>query len=281
VHSNIVNAIDPCTVVTPPPTQTPALAAAGTQAAAAQPQRQARGKVVPANSSNLSSQREGSEELPVVINFLRRVRALQDKKREISPLNLKTFSGGVGPDEEITLGFNLTTLEQVFPAGVTPPPRSAPLQMTQPRLRENAPLTGPEGMPVHTIDIPLFSDLRRHQMGVGLADAFEQETDVSGILVPKPLFLTRPLWGVADAAPFLHDGRALSLDAAILAHGSNGSEAQKLIQDLNPVQRASIVQFLLTLRLAHDPRYGFDKNLTFIETNEPLPGTTGPLQLQP
>lgn len=114
------------------------------------------------------------------------------------------------------------------------------------------------------IQVPLFSDLKRHDMGEGLADKFDQPTDVDAITVARRDFLTRPLWGVADTGPWLHDGRARTLRDAILMHESLGSEANPAIEQFETLScddQAAIVEFLLTLRLSIDCRYEpcFDK----------------------
>jgi hypothetical protein len=117
------------------------------------------------------------------------------------------------------------------------------LPMSYPRLPENM-----DG----SIDVPLFSDIRRHRMGEALQDVADQGTDAGGIMVPADQFLTRPLWGVADTGPWLHDGRALTLEEAILLHESTGSEANPAIEDfraLSESDRAAVITFLLTLRL--------------------------------
>jgi len=109
------------------------------------------------------------------------------------------------------------------------------------------------------IQVPLFSDLKRHDMGEGLADAFDQPTDVDAIAVTRREFLTRPLWGLADTGPWLHDGRARTLRDAILMHASLGSEANPAIDQFKALScddQAAIVEFLLTLRLPVDCRYG-------------------------
>jgi CxxC motif-containing protein (DUF1111 family) len=79
--------------------------------------------------------------------------------------------------------------------------------------------------------------------------------------VPEDEFLTRPLRGVGDTGPWLHDGRAQSLEEAILLHRSEGSEANDVIDAFTKLPRCdqdAIIKFLLTLRLPLDPRYDFD-----------------------
>ncbi len=108
------------------------------------------------------------------------------------------------------------------------------------------------------INVPLFSDLKRHDMGEGLADKFDQGTDVASISVTRREFLTRPLWGVGDTGPWLHDGRARTIRDAILLHESLGSEANPVIdafKSLSCDDQAAIVEFLLSLRLPIDCRY--------------------------
>jgi hypothetical protein len=148
--------------------------------------------------------------------------------------------------------FNLTTLK---PANRLPnsPPEPRALSETQPRLLASG----------RSIEVPLFSDLRRHKMGKGLAEraGFRQPTDVASLVVPEDEFLTRPLWGVGDTGPWLHDGRAQSLEEAILLHRSEGSEANDVIDAFTNLTRDdqdAIIKFLLTLRLPLDPRYDFD-----------------------
>ena len=59
---------------------------------------------------------------------------------------------------------------------------------------------------------------------------------------------TPPLWGVADSAPYFHDGGSPTLEAAILRHQGDAEEVtagyNRLIQD----DRASLIAFLRTLK---------------------------------
>jgi hypothetical protein len=104
-----------------------------------------------------------------------------------------------------------------------------------------------------TVEVPLYSDLKRHVMGDNLAESFPQQTD-GGIdhQVPGNQFLTRPLWGVADTAPWMHDGRALTLTEAIVMHEGPGSEANasvKKFKALSDNDRLALRTFLSSLRL--------------------------------
>ena len=93
-------------------------------------------------------------------------------------------------------------------------------------------------------DIPvnLYSDLKRHDMGPALA---EPRPTVQGI--PGDQFLTRSLWGVADTAPYLHDGRAPTLDDAILLHGGEAQRARDAFARMSLDEKAALRIFLLSL----------------------------------
>jgi CxxC motif-containing protein (DUF1111 family) len=89
-------------------------------------------------------------------------------------------------------------------------------------------------------------------MGASLADTVDQPADAQSISIVRDEFLTRPLWGVADSGPWLHDGRATTLREAILLHEGEGSEANDSIQkyrQLSPEDQAAVVEFLRSLRV--------------------------------
>jgi hypothetical protein len=88
--------------------------------------------------------------------------------------------------------------------------------------------------------IGLFSDLRRHAMGAALAD--RNDTGVA-----RDQFQTRALWGLAETGPWLHDGRATTLDAAILAHGGEAQAARDAYAALPDADRADLRVFLVSL----------------------------------
>jgi CxxC motif-containing protein (DUF1111 family) len=66
---------------------------------------------------------------------------------------------------------------------------------------------------------------------------------------PKTLrqWRTPPLWGVAESAPYLHDGRAATLDDAILAHGGEAALARNRFEGLAAEHRAQLLGYLETL----------------------------------
>jgi hypothetical protein len=103
-----------------------------------------------------------------------------------------------------------------------------------------------------TVVVELWSDLKRHDMGNSLADAH----DTFGHAVAARLFMTRPLWGVAVTAPYLHDGRAATLGDAIAQHDGEGAAARDAYLALAPDSQAQLVEFLQTL--SRDPRHTDD-----------------------
>ena len=58
---------------------------------------------------------------------------------------------------------------------------------------------------------------------------------------------TPPLWGVRDSAPYLHDGRAKSLEQAIAFHGGEGQLAANRFFRLKAEERAQLLTFLRSL----------------------------------
>ena len=92
--------------------------------------------------------------------------------------------------------------------------------------------------------VPLFADLKRHDMGSELAESFGEELAAQ--------FTTARLWGVADTAPYLHDGRALTLTEAIVLHGGEAQEARDAFVDtLDAQEKETLLTFLRSLRTPH------------------------------
>ncbi len=98
----------------------------------------------------------------------------------------------------------------------------------------------------------LFSDLRRHDMGSELSDPVPS-TKSAKVAIPPSYFLTRPLWGLADSAPYLHDGRAVTLAEAIKLHGGEASDSRRKYLALPIESQRAIQVFLLSLSRASLP----------------------------
>jgi hypothetical protein len=90
----------------------------------------------------------------------------------------------------------------------------------------------------------LYSDLKRHDLGPGLAEP-RGDRGVEG-----SAFLTRPLWGSARSRPYMHDGRAPTLEDAILMHGGEAQAARDAYAGLLDSERAPLRVFLTSLSRA-------------------------------
>jgi hypothetical protein len=55
------------------------------------------------------------------------------------------------------------------------------------------------------------------------------------------------LWGLRNSGPYLHDGRAKTLDEAVMWHGGQGAESARQFQALTRVERLNVQAFLKTL----------------------------------
>ena len=93
--------------------------------------------------------------------------------------------------------------------------------------------------------VPLYADLKRHDMGPGLAESFGSDLD--------SLFTTARLWGVADTAPYLHDGRATTLGRAIELHGGEAEAASDAYTAASHEKQAQLLHFLRSLRTPGQP----------------------------
>lgn len=96
-------------------------------------------------------------------------------------------------------------------------------------------LVGPRGA------IPAYSDLLLHDMGPEMADGL-----LMGVSTGSE-FRTQPLWGVGAVGPYLHDGRADTLDEAIRWHGGEGERARDAYIALDEVARGELIGFLESL----------------------------------
>lgn len=91
--------------------------------------------------------------------------------------------------------------------------------------------------------IALFGDLKRHDMGPGLAEGIDE------VGTGAATFLTENLWGVGSTAPYLHDGRATTITEAILEHGGEAAASRAAFQGLATASQRNLVAFLNNLVL--------------------------------
>ncbi|HYC53745.1 MAG TPA: di-heme oxidoredictase family protein [Candidatus Binatia bacterium] len=114
------------------------------------------------------------------------------------------------------------------------PPIDLSEQMRAPGLRYDSNLGG--------YPVWLFSDLKRHDMGkANTARHFQRG-------VAPEQYLTPRLWGVADSAPYLHDGRAPSFDYAIAGHDGEGRQARRKFARLSGEEKGALRVYLMSMR---------------------------------
>ena len=81
--------------------------------------------------------------------------------------------------------------------------------------------------------------------------------------LPKPEeWKTPPLWGVADSAPYFHDGHSPTLQAAILRHRGDAKAVTERFKGLPADDQASLVAFLRTLKAPPDAPTVRDPSVT-------------------
>lgn len=95
--------------------------------------------------------------------------------------------------------------------------------------------------------IAAYTDLLIHDMGEGLADGRPDW------LANGNEWRTAPLWGlglvqtVLPGASYLHDGRARTLDEAILWHGGEAEDARERFRNAPAADREALIAFLRSL----------------------------------
>jgi CxxC motif-containing protein (DUF1111 family) len=107
------------------------------------------------------------------------------------------------------------------------------------KTRADYPVTVLAGVPVH-----VYSDVLLHDLGPTLADGLTDGDATSSE------FRTSPLVGLRFLKSFLHDGRAATVEDAIILHGAEGSEARastQAFQQLSALDRQALLTFLSTL----------------------------------
>jgi CxxC motif-containing protein (DUF1111 family) len=157
------------------------------------------------------------------------------------------------------------TLEQcnqltAFCASLARPVERLPRDVTSEQAEAGKKLFGTIGCAdCHTPNLGsvdgIYSDLLLHRMGQDLVGGGSYGEppmpipDSPGREGPSPSeWRTPPLWGVADSAPYLHDGRAATLDEAIRLHGGQGQRSATRFARLSDADKNRLLAFLKTLR---------------------------------
>ena len=94
-----------------------------------------------------------------------------------------------------------------------------------------------------------FTDLLLHDMGAGLADSMA----VAGSGASASEWRTKPLWsiglsvGIDGREGYLHDGRAATMEEAILWHGGEAETAKQAFRTSSAADRVKLIAFLRSL----------------------------------
>lgn len=93
-----------------------------------------------------------------------------------------------------------------------------------------------------------YTDLLLHDMGPGLDDGYTEGTALSSE------WRTPPLWGLGlsknsqgGSYYLMHDGRATTIDQAILLHGGEALQSKIMYQALSEDEKQKLIQFLESL----------------------------------
>ena len=101
--------------------------------------------------------------------------------------------------------------------------------------------TGPNDVrALDRVNFHPYSDFLIHDMG-SLGDGIEQGTGRGRDM------RTQPLWGLRTQPFFLHDGRAATVEQAILGHAGQGAASRNRFRDLTRRQKDDLLAFLNSL----------------------------------
>ncbi len=92
-----------------------------------------------------------------------------------------------------------------------------------------------------------YTDLLLHDMGSGLADNMGEGVATGSEWRTSPLWSIGLTAGVSGGEAYLHDGRARSLEEAILWHGGEAEAAKEAFRNMPAADRAALIKFLKSL----------------------------------
>lgn len=92
-----------------------------------------------------------------------------------------------------------------------------------------------------------YTDLLLHDMGPGLADNMGEHGAAGSEWRTPPLWSIGLTAGVGGGEAYLHDGRAASLEEAILWHGGEAEAARESFRTMPPADRNALIEFLKSL----------------------------------
>ncbi len=89
--------------------------------------------------------------------------------------------------------------------------------------------------------VELFSDLKRHDMGSCLAENIDETGTGASV------WMTKELWGIGGTGQYLHDGRATTIEEAILEHCGEGNHSRQKFEELDLDKKKDLVRFIENL----------------------------------
>ena len=92
-----------------------------------------------------------------------------------------------------------------------------------------------------------YTDLLLHDMGPGLADNMGENGAAGSEWRTPPLWSIGLTAGVSGGEAYLHDGRARTLEEAILWHGGEAETSKETFRNMPSADRADIIRFLKSL----------------------------------
>jgi CxxC motif-containing protein (DUF1111 family) len=92
-----------------------------------------------------------------------------------------------------------------------------------------------------------YTDLLLHDMGPGLADNMGDEGAAGSEWRTPPLWNIGLTAGVSGGEGYLHDGRARTLEEAILWHGGEAEQAKENFRNMPASDRSALIKFIQSL----------------------------------
>ncbi len=92
-----------------------------------------------------------------------------------------------------------------------------------------------------------YTDLLLHDLGAGLADNMGEGVATGSEWRTSPLWSIGLTAGVSGGEAYLHDGRARSLEEAILWHGGEAEASKEVFRNMSASDRAALIKFLKSL----------------------------------
>ncbi|MEX2141197.1 MAG: di-heme oxidoredictase family protein [Pirellulales bacterium] len=98
-------------------------------------------------------------------------------------------------------------------------------------------------------DEPIPSLAQQHGIFGGIGSGGVAKVDRQNTIgALRQEWRTPPLWGVRDSGPYLHDGRADTLEQAIALHGGEAARSAQRFFEIKPEERMQVLAFLKSLR---------------------------------